>query len=432
MSELRTTKCVLAAIEHIGAGLLILDSQLNIRYCNPFILQRLPVKHERLLGRPLSDVFPEVANTNWHAMLEQVRETGEPIQTIWRDSPYLLHLNSSAHADEHGPSLPMRQATLLYSFMDDLETPQFGLAIFDNSNAAQTNDMLQDALKRLKHKHAVMNALHQQLKQANNQLLQTEKMAAIGQLAAGVAHEINNPIGFVASNLKTLADYVKQLLSLVDDMGEWGGLELEELKKKYAYRFICDDISGLLHDSNDGLERVEKIISSLRNFAQVGDEAFAQTNLLEGIESALNAVNNEIKDKAEIITDFTAVPPLECIGPQINQVIMNLLVNAAQSIEGFGSISLRTRSSEDEVCIEIEDTGSGMPAEISKRIFEPFFTTKPVGKGTGLGLSLAFNIIEKHHGRITVSSTLGKGSCFKIYLPLRQPLVPAIATGSRA
>jgi len=432
MHELRTAMRVVAAIEHIGAGLLILDSQLNISYCNQFILNRLPVKHPQLLGRPLAQVFPEVENPNWHAMLKHVRETGEPIQTVWRDTPYLIHLNSAANLDDGEQTRPMQQATILYSFMDELETPLLGLAIFDNSSAVLAHDMLLDALKSLKQKHDVMDTLHQQLKLANSQLLQSEKMAAIGQLAAGVAHEINNPIGFVASNLKTLADYVRQLLSLVDEMSEWGGLELEVLKEKYDYAFIRDDISGLLHDSNDGVERVKKIISSLRNFSHVGDEAFAETDLHEGIESTLNMVNNEIKYKAEIIKEFATIPPLECIGPQINQVIMNLLVNAAQSIEGFGSITLRTHSSEGEVCIEIEDTGSGMTPEITKRIFDPFFTTKAVGKGTGLGLSLSFNIIEKHHGRITVSSTPGIGSCFKIHLPIRQPLVPAIAAGGEA
>lgn len=429
MTELRTAMHVVAAIEHIEAGLLILDSELKIRYCNQFILSRLPVKQEQLVGRALAEVFPEVVTPRWQAMLEQVRETGEPIQTLWSDIPYLIHLNSTAHANERGQSLPMLQATLLYSFMDDLGTACFGLAIFDGSTAAQANDMLLEALKSLKQKHEVMDKLHQQLKQANSQLLQSEKMAAIGQLAAGVAHEINNPVGFVASNLKTLADYVKQLLNLVDEMSEWGGLELDNLKKKYDYDFIRDDISGLLHDSYDGVERVKTIISSLRNFSHMGDEEFAEIDLLDGIESTLNVVNNQIQCKAEIIKDFSTLPALEGIGAQINQVIMNLLVNAAQSIEDFGRITLRTHSDDSEVCIEIEDTGSGMTPEITNRIFDPFFTTKPVGKGTGLGLSLSFNIIEKHHGRITVSSTPGKGSCFKIYLPIKQPLVPMAIGG---
>lgn len=430
MHKLRAAMRVVAAIEHIGAGLLIFDSQLNISYCNSFILNRLPSKHPQVLGRPLAEVFPEIETANWHAMLKHVRETGEPIQTVWRDTPYLIHLNSAAHADCAEQAQPMQQATLLYRFADHHATQLLGLAIFDNSSAVLAHDMFLEALKSLKQKHTVTETLHQQLKQANSQLLQSEKMAAIGQLAAGVAHEINNPIGFVASNLKTLADYVRQLLNLVDEMSDWGGLELEALKKKYDYAFIRDDISGLLHDSNDGVERVKNIISALRNYSHVGDEAFADTSLLDGIESTLNLLNNELKYKAEIIKEFTAIPSLECISPQINQVIMNLLINAAQSIEGFGSITLRTHSTEDEVCLEIEDTGSGMTAEITKRIFDPFFTTKAVGKGTGLGLSLSFNIIEKHHGRITVSSTPGIGSCFKVHLPIRQPIAPKLASGS--
>ncbi len=421
---------VVAAIEHIGAGLLILDSQLNISYCNQFILDHLPLPPQQLLGRPLIEVFPEIETANWHAMLKHVTETGEPIQTVWRDTPYLIHLNSAAHAGCSEQAQPMQQATLLYSFADRHATQLFGLAIFDNSSAVLAHDMLLEALKSLKQKHAVTETLHLQLKQANSQLMQSEKMAAIGQLAAGVAHEINNPIGFVAANLKTLADYVRQLLSLVDDMSEWGGFELQALKQKYDYSLIRDDISGLLHDSNDGVERVKKIINALRNYSHIDDETFATSNLIDGIESTLNMLNNEIKYKAEVIKEFTAIPSLECISSQINQVIMNLLVNAAQSIDGFGSITLRTHSTEDEVCFEVEDTGSGMSAAISSRIFDPFFTTKAVGKGTGLGLSLSFNIIEKHHGRITVSSTPGIGSCFKVHLPIRQPIAPKLASGS--
>jgi two-component system NtrC family sensor kinase len=428
MHQLRGAMPVVPAIEHIGAGLLILDSQLNISYCNQFILDHLPLPQQQLLGRPLFEVLPKVETANWHAMFKHVTETGEPIQTVWRDTPYLIHLNSAAHAG--GPEAqPMQQATLLYSFADRHAMQLFGLAIFDYSSAVFAHDMLLETLKSLKQKHAATETLHLQLKQANSQLMQAEKMAFIGQLAVGVTHEINNPIGFVAANLKTLADYIRQLLSLVDDMNEWGGFELQALKKKYDYSLIRDEISGLLHDSNDGAERVKKIINTLRNYAHMDDENFATSNLIDGIESTLNMLNNEIKYKAEIIKEFTAMPSLECISSQINQVIINLLVNTAQSIEGFGSITLRTHSTEDEVCLEVEETGSGMSAAISSRIFDPFFTTKAVSKGTGLGLSQSFNVIEKHYGRITASNTPGIGSCFKVHLPIRQPIARKLASG---
>jgi two-component system, NtrC family, sensor kinase len=431
MTDLHTAMHVLTAVDHIEAGLLILDSHINIRYCNQFILKHSAVKLEHWLDRPLLEVFPESNTPKWLAMLEQVRETGEPIQTTWRDGPYLIHLQATPRNDATVTPAPMQQSILLYCFMDESETPYFGLVIFDNSKVANATKQLHLALANVQQKHQAMEALHQQLKQANSQLLQSEKMAAVGQLAAGVAHEINNPVGFVASNLKTLADYVRQLLSLVDEMSEWGGLELEKLKKKYDYEFIRDDISGLLSDSHDGVERVKKIISSLRDFSHTGEEHFAPADLIQGIESTLNLVNNEIKYKAEVIKQLEPLPPVECIAAQINQVVMNLLINAAQAITSNGIITLRTGSSTTEAWIEVEDTGSGMSESVIARIFEPFFTTKAVGKGTGLGLALSFNIIQKHHGRIAVRSTVGQGTCFTITLPICQPASLPHTAGER-
>lgn len=422
MTDLPTAMHVLTAVDHIEAGLLILDSHINIRYCNQFILKHSAVKLEHWLGRPLHEVFPETNTPKWLAMLEQVRETGEPIQATWRDGPYLIHLYASPRDDVAAAPLAMQQSILLYCFMDESEQPYFGLVIFDNSKVANATKQLHAALADVQRKHQAMEALNQQLKQANSQLLQSEKMAAVGQLAAGVAHEINNPVGFVASNLRTLADYVRQLLSLVDEMSEWGGLELESLKNKYDYAFIRDDISGLLSDSHDGVERVKKIINSLRDFSHTGDEHFAPADLIQGIESTLNLVNNEIKYKAEVVNQLQALPAVECIAAQINQVIMNLLINAAQAISTNGIITLRTGCSATEVWIEVEDTGSGMSDSVIARIFDPFFTTKAVGKGTGLGLALSFNIIQKHHGCIAVRSAVGQGTCFTITLPIHQPI----------
>ncbi|WP_374379970.1 ATP-binding protein [Pseudomonas fluvialis] len=280
--------------------------------------------------------------------------------------------------------------------------------------------MLDEALRALKHKHDELSTLSEQLKMANRQLLQSEKMAAIGQLAAGVAHEINNPVGFVASNLKTLVGYVRQLLELVDHMNERGGSELQQLKERFDYDFIREDINGLLAESADGVERVKKIIAALRDFSRSGDDTFSLADLHEGIESTLKVVNNEIKYKAEVIREYGELPPVECIAAQINQVVMNLLVNAAHAIEEFGRIVIRTGVERDQAFIEIEDNGCGIPAHLQRQIFDPFFTTKPVGKGTGLGLALSYNIMEKHNGQISLRSAPGQGSCFRLSLPLRQ------------
>ncbi|MBD3658375.1 MULTISPECIES: ATP-binding protein [Marinobacter] len=264
--------------------------------------------------------------------------------------------------------------------------------------------------------------LSARLEQANRQLLQSEKMAAIGQLAAGVAHEINNPVGYVYSNLQSLETYLGDLFRLTDAIDSADSVaDLQSIKRNIDYDFIRTDLGDLLAESREGIERVRKIIAAMKDFSYVEDEAFKLANLHQGIETTLNVVNNELKYKAEVVRDFGDLPDIECILSQLNQVVMNLLVNAAHAIEGFGRITIRTRQDNDQVILEVEDNGKGIAEEHLTRIFEPFFTTKPVGKGTGLGLSLSFNIIEKHNGRMDVHSTPGQGTCFRISLPVRQP-----------
>ena len=264
--------------------------------------------------------------------------------------------------------------------------------------------------------------LNAKLEQANRQLLQSEKLAAIGQLAAGVAHEINNPVGYVYSNLQSLEGYLTDLFRLTDAVDSAKSLEdLRLIKQNIDYDYLRDDLKDLLAESREGIERVKNIISAMKDFSHIEEEEFKLANLHRGIESTLNMVNNELKYKAEVIREFSELPEVECIMSQLNQVIMNLLVNASHAIDEFGKITVRTRHIDDNVEIEVEDTGNGISEEHLNRIFEPFFTTKPIGKGTGLGLSLSFNIIEKHNGQIQVSSTPGQGTCFRITLPVTQP-----------
>lgn len=268
--------------------------------------------------------------------------------------------------------------------------------------------------------------LSAQLEQANRQLLQSEKMAAIGQLAAGVAHEINNPVGYVYSNLQSLETYLKDLFRLTDAVESAASLgDLQQIRKSIDYDFLRGDLEDLLAESREGIERVKTIIAALKDFSHTEEEEFRFADLHRGIETTLNVVNNELKYKAEVVKDFGELPEIECIISQLNQVIMNLLVNAAHAIETTGTITIRTRSEAGYVSIEMEDTGKGIEQAHLTRIFDPFFTTKPVGKGTGLGLSLSFNIIEKHHGEISVTSTPGQGTTFRIRLPVDQPAAAA-------
>lgn len=271
------------------------------------------------------------------------------------------------------------------------------------------------------HPKSNQELLNDRLEQANRQLLQSEKLAAIGQLAAGVAHEINNPVGYVYSNLQSLETYLTDLFRLTDAVDSAESLDnLRAIKQNIDYDFVRSDLKDVLAESREGIERVKTIVSALKDFSHIEEEEFKPADLHRGIETTLNVVNNELKYKADVVKDFGDLPEVECIISQINQVVMNLLVNAAHAIDDFGKISIRTRQEADLVVIEVEDTGSGISRENINRIFEPFYTTKPIGKGTGLGLSLSFNIIEKHSGQIDVESTPGKGTWFRITLPVKQ------------
>ncbi|MCE5180940.1 MAG: histidine kinase [Betaproteobacteria bacterium] len=262
------------------------------------------------------------------------------------------------------------------------------------------------------------------LEQAQNQLLQSEKMASLGQLAAGVAHEINNPIGFVNSNLGTLKNYIERLLGVLN---AYEACEAETAvhsesliaaKQAADLDFLREDIVALFSESRDGLERVKKIVQDLKDFSHIDGVEWQWVDLHKGLDSTLNVVNNEIKYKAEVVKEYGELPEIECLPGQLNQVFMNLLVNAAHAIRERGTITIRTGTEGSNVWVEVADTGSGIAPENLPRVFDPFFTTKPAGKGTGLGLSLSYGIVKKHGGRIDVKSELGSGTTFRVTLPV--------------
>ncbi|MBU1426653.1 MAG: histidine kinase [Gammaproteobacteria bacterium] len=281
----------------------------------------------------------------------------------------------------------------------------------------------------LKEKDEQRNLIRK-LEDIHSQLLQSEKMASIGQLAAGIAHEINNPIGYVYSNLGTLEKYVQDAFHMIElyEQAEAGITDQEVLsgiqaaKKKLDFAFLKSDLRALMGESNEGIVRVKAIVQNLKDFSHAGTtEEWHYANLHQGLDSTLLIVNNEIKYKAEVVREYGAIPNVECLLSQLNQVFMNLLVNAAHAIQERGIITVRTGCEGEEVWVEIADTGQGIPPENLQKIFDPFFTTKPVGKGTGLGLSVSYGIVQKHHGRMEVQSEVGKGSTFRVWLPVKQP-----------
>jgi PAS domain S-box-containing protein len=269
-----------------------------------------------------------------------------------------------------------------------------------------------------------------ELRESQTKLLQSEKMAAIGQIAAGVAHEINNPVGFVMSNLGTLNDYIKffktlleryQTLCEVDKNSEEAKkllAQIREVEKAEDLEYVLKDVDSLIKESVDGMQRVSEIVLNLRNFARLDESEVREANLNDGLDTTLRVIWNELKYKCQVVKDFAPIPPIRCYPGQLNQVFMNLLINAAQSIEEKGEIRIKTETSANNIVIRISDTGAGIPQDHLSKLFTPFFTTKPAGKGTGLGLSISYSIIQKHGGTIEVESAEGKGTTFIIHLPI--------------
>jgi two-component system, NtrC family, sensor kinase len=304
----------------------------------------------------------------------------------------------------------------------------------------QDRSEVRRAQEALETNYARLKETNHRLEEAQNQLLQSEKMASIGQLAAGVAHEINNPIGFVNSNLNSLKHYIDDLLRLIGDygtaeseLGVQARQRLQAAKDDIDLAYMLEDMPVLLRESAEGLGRVKRIVQDLKDFSRVDNSDWAEADLNAGLDSTLNVVLNEVKYKAEVVKKYSVLPPVRCLAAQLNQVFMNFIVNAAHAIESRGVITLSSGHSGSWVWIEVADTGSGMSEEVQRRIFEPFYTTKPVGKGTGLGLSLSFSIVQKHKGLIKVKSEPGKGSAFRVWIPVdpegsaEAPALPAEA-----
>lgn len=266
---------------------------------------------------------------------------------------------------------------------------------------------------------------YKELGRTQDQLIHSEKMASLGLLVAGIAHELNNPISFVHNNLEFIEEYIDRLngiiLAYAGLIGEQEQKRRHGDKQKEVARFdtIEKNLQELIASCKSGADRVKQIVLDLRTFSRTDDLGLVPADLQSGIESTLNLLSREHKDRIVIHRDYDALPPVECYAGQINQVFMNLLQNAAQAIPERGQIWIKTEALGDRVRISIKDSGKGIPGKDLERVFDPFFTTKPFGEGTGLGLSISYGIIEKHGGKITVSSKEGEGSEFAVELPVR-------------
>jgi signal transduction histidine kinase len=284
-------------------------------------------------------------------------------------------------------------------------------------------DKVRVRTEQLRTAHEELQAAYRELQATQMQLILREKMASVGQLVAGVAHELNNPIGFVYSNVTTLEDFVRRLRAMLEAYraaplaeGDRARLQAEWDSRKvdYALKYLDSMIQGI----REGAERARKIVRDLRVFARTQDDVWQPVDIHEEIESSLTLLNHLLKDRVEVHRKFGDLPAVECIRSQVDQVFLNLLANAAQAIPGPGAITIETRREGPAAVIAIADTGPGIPPEIMGRLFDPFFTTKPVGEGTGLGLSISYEIVKKHGGEIRAESPADGGAIFTVRIPL--------------
>ncbi len=303
-----------------------------------------------------------------------------------------------------------------------------------NKELEENKKKLEESLHLLEESYSKLEESNARIQEQQTQLIQSEKMASLGQMVAGIAHEVNTPLGFVRNNIEVLEKNQRRLLDVLEryrDLrdslvnGQLDELEVKlvgiiEASKKIDSGSFNEKVQALIAESIDGIDRIQQLVLDLKNFSRLDEASFKESDLNQGIESTLKIAHNIVKYKAEVIKDFAPELKAECFPARINQVLLNIITNAAQAIEGQGNIWIKTYKEDDMAVIKIRDNGKGIPQENLKKIFEPFFTTKDVGQGTGLGLSIVYKIIEQHKGTITVQSEVGKGTEFTIKLPVKQ------------
>ncbi len=284
----------------------------------------------------------------------------------------------------------------------------------------------------LKNKIKELEKANSNLKEAQTKLVHSAKMTSLGQLVAGVAHELNNPIGFIYSNTTHLKDYSEKLITIIDEI-EKNPAQSAKIKAEHEFDYIRTDLPLLIKSCQDGAQRTRDIVIGLRNFSRLEESQLKEIDIRESLNTTLDLLQGEIKNRISIHRQYDNIPPVMCYASQINQVLMNLLSNAVQAISGNGEIWIvatllkAAAGSPGKVQISIQDSGSGMSSDVIENIFEPFFTTKDVGKGTGLGLSISYGIVQNHGGDIQVKSEKGVGTEFIMTIPLFQKIKRSVS-----
>jgi PAS domain S-box-containing protein len=407
-------------VETIPQMILCKDLEGRFIFANQKFCNELGRTRDEINGKTDLDFFPPALAEKYRRDDMTVLETGQVLDVV------------EEHVTPKGEKL----------YVQVMKTPLYGALNKPIGIQAIFWDVTERlrAEEKLKEQNVTLQALarsereaHQALKSAQSRMVQTEKLASLGQLVAGVAHEINNPLAFVSNNIAVLERDLHDMINLINlyrkierpeaaveaQLNE----QIEAVSQQLDLDYTLDNLPRLIERTREGLRRIERIVKDLRLFARVDEGDWNEVDLNPGIESSVNMLQGHARKKGVRLTaELEPLPLVRCRGARVHQVIVNLLMNAIDACEPEGTVTVRTHADTgaNGVSIEVADTGSGIAPEIRERIFDPFFTTKPIGEGTGLGLSISYGIVEEHKGTIDVQSTAGAGSCFTVRLP-RQP-----------
>ncbi len=416
-------------LDQLSFALCIVRKDYKIVKANEYFESRAIFAGEIMQGQDILELFPD-ASTYLKRKIDTALILESSSFSSWEQKPHLLPFKSSRPVSGEEDKM-YQDLEVIPIHNDDGAVEHVCICVYDTTTQASQQQQLRLISEQLEAEHKEQQILIKKLEEAQGQLIQSEKMASIGQLSAGIAHEINNPVGFITSNIQTLGDYFQRLASALEDFKQVGRAtndptiiaNCEAIIKKHQIDYILEDTDDLINESLEGSSRVMSIVKNLKEFSHIDGSEWTYASIENCIESTLKIINNEIKYHITLERDYQLnMPEVYCQPMQINQVLLNILVNASQAIEGEGTIRISLHTyAEKSVQIRIKDSGCGIPAEIRDKIFDPFFTTKEVGSGTGLGLSVSYGIVKNHRGTIELTSDVGAGTEFIITLPIDNP-----------
>jgi PAS domain S-box-containing protein len=409
-------------VESLPQSILRKDLEGRFTFGNRNFCQALGLPLEEIIGKTDFDFFPDALAEKYRCDDRRVIASGEVFETV------------EEHVTPHDEK---RYVHVIKTPLRDALGAIIGVQgiFWDVTERKRAEEQLVTQNVKLQEMAHSEHQAHAELKQTQSRMVQSEKLASLGQMVAGVAHEINNPVAFVSNNVAVLVRDVGEMRDLLAMYGAADDLiarerpalmeEINAFRDRVDMPYTLENIKGLLDRSRDGLSRIQQIVGHLRLFARLDEGQVNEADINGGIESTATIIRNLARKKGvQLEMDLGQLPRVTCYAAKVNQVVMNLLTNAIDACEEGGTVTVRTRGEANGVRIEVSDNGCGIDPEHRDRIFDPFFTTKPVGQGTGLGLSISYGIIQDHGGSIEVESMVGQGTGFTIHLPLHPNPAP--------